>query len=159
MADHNDYDGIKYREESSSPLIFRLLFGGLVVWGAIFTGYYLFSGWSSDGELQQKKKAKAEQVAAAGKGEVAAGHKEGKKEDYIAAGKAEFAAKCAACHGTDAKGSAIGPDLTRKEYKYGRSMQAVGESIGKGRPGGMPAFEGELSHEKIEALIQYLQSL
>ena len=65
MADHKDYDGIKYREESSSPLIFRLLFGGLVIWGGIFMGYYLFSGWSSDGELQQKKKDKAEQVAAA----------------------------------------------------------------------------------------------
>lgn len=158
MADENkDFDGIKYRIERKSPGVFRFLFWGLVVWGAVFIAYYLFGGWSSEGEFEQKKKAKQETVA---KGAAPAlEHKEGKKENYIAVGKAEYAARCASCHGADAKGG-IGPDLTRKEYKYGRTEQAIAESIAEGRPdGGMPGFKNELSHEKIEGLVAYILSL
>jgi len=156
MADNHNYDGIKYSEETKSPLVFRILMSVLVIWGVLFIAYFLFSGWSSSSEFEQKKKAKAAQLAASGA--VAKAHPEGKKEDYIAAGKAEFAAKCASCHGADAKGK-IGPDLTRKEYKFGRTPAAITESISLGRPGGMPAFGKEISHEKIEGLVQYLLSL
>ncbi|MCM2357471.1 MAG: c-type cytochrome [Geobacteraceae bacterium] len=156
MAEKNDFDGIGYRIEKKSPGIFRLLFWGLVAWGVAFIAYYLFGGWSSEGEFEQKKKAKQETVA---KGVAPAGvHKEGKKEDYIAMGKAEYAARCAVCHGPEAKGG-IGPDLTRKEYKYGRSEQAITASISEGRPDGMPPFKNELSHEKIEGLVAYILSL
>jgi cytochrome c oxidase cbb3-type subunit 3 len=160
MADKHSYDGIRYREEQKSPFIFRLLFGGLVVWGTLFIGYFLFSGWSSSAEFNQRKKAKEEAVAKASTtGQAVVGtHKEGKAEDYLAMGKAEYAAKCASCHGADGKGT-IGPDLTRKEYKYGRTQAAVTESIGNGRPGGMPAFGKELSHEKLEGLVHYVMSL
>ena len=151
MADDHSYDGIKYREEKKSPLVFRVLTGGLALWGLLFMGYFLLSGWSSQAEFEQKKTAKAPSA-------VTGAHKEGKKEDYLAVGKSEYAAKCASCHGADAKGT-IGPDLTRKEYKYGKSQAAITESISSGRPGGMPAFGKELSHEKIEGLVQYLMSL
>lgn len=160
MSDDNkDYDGIKYRPETKSPAIFRLLLGVLVIWGVGFMGYYLFSGWSSSGEFAQKKQAKQDKLAAGlSKGAESQAHKEGKIEDYVAVGKKEFAARCAACHGADAKGG-IGPDLTRKEYKYGKNAQAVSQSIGDGRPGGMPSFKNDLSHEKIEGLAKFLLSL
>ena len=155
MADQS-YDGIKYREEKKAPAVFRILFWGLVFWGVSFIGYFLFSGWSSQGEFEQKKKAREEQVA---KGTPAAGaHREGKKEEYLAVGRSEFSVRCASCHGPDGKG-VIGPDLTRKEYKYGKSRQAITESISNGRPGGMPAFGKEISHEKVEGLVEYLLSL
>lgn len=157
MADNHNYDGIKYRDETRSPLVFRILFSALVIWGIIFMGYYLFNGWSSSGEFETRKKLKAEQLAASGA--LKAGHQEGKKEDYIAAGKVEYDAKCAPCHGPGGKGSSIGPDLTNKNYKYGRTPAAITESISNGRPNGMPAYGKEISHEKTEGLVQYLLSL
>jgi cytochrome c oxidase cbb3-type subunit III len=159
MADENkDFDGIRYRIETKSPGVFRFLFGGLVIWGVCFIAFYLFSGWSSQAEFEQKKKLHQEQATKGGETPVAGAHPEGKKEDYIAMGKKVYADHCASCHGPEARGG-IGPDLTRKEYKYGKTEQAVAKSIAEGRPGGMPAFKNELAHEKIEGLVKYLLSL
>jgi cytochrome c oxidase cbb3-type subunit 3 len=160
----NDYDGIKYREEKGSPLIFRLLLGGLVIWGVCFMGYYLFSGWSSTQEFAEKQKLEAaksaefeqkEKVAAPGK---AAEPKSGDTAAYIASGKKIFAERCVACHGADARGG-IGPDLTRADYKFGKSEAAILESVSNGRPGGMPGFGKELGHEQLEGVVKYLLSL
>jgi len=156
--DKKDFDGIRYRIETKSPGVFRFLFYGLVFWGVCFMAYYLFGGWSSQGEFEQKKKVRQEQTAKGGESPVASVHTEGKKEDYIAMGKKEFAARCVSCHGPEARGG-IGPDLTRKEFKFGRTEQAIAESIADGRPGGMPPFKNELSHEKVEGLVAYILSL
>jgi cytochrome c oxidase cbb3-type subunit III len=160
MADDNkDYDGITYRVETKSPGIFRGLMGILVLWAVCFMAYYLFGGWSSQKEFAQKQQAKQEALAKQPQGVPAAGaHKEGKKEDYVAIGKKEFAERCAACHGANAKGG-IGPDLTRATFTFGKSEAALAETITKGRPGGMPAFGNDLSHEKVEGLVQYILSL
>ena len=160
----NDYDGIKYREEKGSPLIFRLLLGGLLLWGVCFMGYYLFSGWSSGKEFAEKQKLEAaksaefeqkEKAAAPGKAAAAKG---GDVADYVATGKKVFTERCVACHGADAKGG-IGPDLTRAEYKFGKTEAAILESITNGRPGGMPGFGKELGHEQLEGVVKYLLSL
>ena len=153
--DHKDFDGIQYRIERKSPTIFRVLLSVLVIWALFFISYYFFSGWSSEGEFARKKQAKQSMLTGQ---PIAGGHKEGKKEDYLAIGKKLFAERCASCHGADAKGG-IGPDLTRKEFRYGRTAQAIGESIAGGRPGGMPPFQNDLSHEQIEGLVQYILSL
>ncbi|MEI6206824.1 MAG: cytochrome c [Desulfuromonadales bacterium] len=162
MSDNNDFDGIRYRVETKSPAVFRILLSVLVLWGVCFMAYYLFSGWSSEGEFAQAKQAKKEKLASSRPAEAAAptamAHKEGNKVDYIAAGKKEYAERCAACHGPDAKGG-IGPDLTRKEYKFGKTEQAIAATITDGRPGGMPSFKNDLSHEKVEGLVKYLLSL
>src|ERR1039457_2978263 len=160
MSDDNkDYDGIKYRPETKSPAVFRLLLGVLDSWGIGFMGYYPVSGWSSTGEFAEKQKAKQDRLAAVkAKGAENQVHKEVGKEESVAAGKKEFAARCAACHGAEAKGG-IGPDLTRKEYKYGRSEQVVAQTISEGRPGGMPSFKNDVSHEKLESLVNFLLSL
>jgi cytochrome c oxidase cbb3-type subunit 3 len=159
--DKKDFDGIKYRVETKSPGVFRALFTVLIVWAVCFMAYYLFSGWSSEGEFARKKQAKQESLTKQPQGgEVPAtgANLEGKQEEHVAMGKKEFAARCVACHGPDAKGG-IGPDLTRKEFKYGKSEQAIAETIAEGRPGGMPSFKNDLSHEKIEGLVKYLLSL
>lgn len=164
MAEEKNYDGIVYEKDTKVPVIFRILFFGLIIWGVIFMGYFLLSDWSSVGEFDARKKTMDEKLAkSAGPGAPGAlpgafVHKEGKKEDYLAMGKKEFATRCAVCHGADARGG-IGPDLTRKEFKYGRTEAALTESIAKGRPGGMPGFEKELSHEQVEGLVQYVLSL
>jgi len=160
--DHKDYDGITYNAQDKPPLVFKLLCTGLVIWGIAFMGHYLFGGWTSTGEYAQKKSAK-EAILAAQQlknvpAEAAAPIPEAKKVELLAAGKKEFAERCAACHGASAKGG-IGPDLTLPNYKYGKTAQAIAQSIAEGRPGGMPSFKNDLSREKVEGLVQYLLSL
>jgi cytochrome c oxidase cbb3-type subunit 3 len=154
--DKHDYDGIHYRSETGAPAIFKVLLGVLVVWGIGYMGYYLFSGWSSEQEFAAKQQEKAAKVAIGEK--MATTHPEGDPAAYIANGKKEYAARCAACHGENGKGG-FAPDLTIEEYKYGRTPQAIKETIANGRPGGMPAFGNEVSHEQMEGLVQYLLSL
>lgn len=156
MSDKIEYDGISYREERKTPLFYNILFWVLHVWGAIFIGYYLLSGWSSREELVRKREAReaAAKVHEAG----APPHPEGDLQQYIAMGKKLFADHCAVCHGADARGK-IGPDLTRKDFTYGRSEDELAESIANGRPNGMPPFASQLSHEQIEALVKYILSL
>jgi cytochrome c oxidase cbb3-type subunit 3 len=160
--EHNDYDGIKYREEKSSPRIFQILFTVLLVWGVIFTGYYLFSGWSSQAEADAVKKARDDKRQAAHRAsEPGASLKPGsgdKVESYVAAGKQLYANLCAACHGENGKGS-VGPDLTASTYKFGKSRLEITKSITEGRPGGMPAFNSQIDHEKIESLVEYVLTL
>ena len=163
MSDENkEYDGIRYRAEKHSPLVFRILFLGLVTWGVVFMGYYLFSGWSSAGEFTEIKKAKEARLAAQKEKESAQQaiptNEEIGSTKLIEKGKKEFAERCASCHGENAKGG-IGPDLTRKEFKYGKSAPQVTSSIVDGRPGGMPSFKNDLSGEKIQGLVQYVLSL
>jgi cytochrome c oxidase cbb3-type subunit 3 len=163
MSDDNkEYDGIKYRPEKSSPLVFRILYTVLVVWAVCFMGYYLFSGWSSYTEYEGIKKAKETRLAAARlegeKAKPVSTNEEDRTVKLIAAGKKEFAARCASCHGAEGKGG-IGPDLTRKQFKYGRSAPEVSLSVAEGRPGGMPAFKNELSKDQLAGLVQFVLSL
>lgn len=65
---------------------------------------------------------------------------------------------CDGCHGGGATGF-VGPSLSDGRWRYGGSDGAVFQSISRGRPKGMPAFEGLLSPEIIWKLVTYLQSL
>lgn len=113
MSDeHNDFDGIRYRTETSSPLVFRVLLGVLVVWAVGFMGYYLFSGWSSEAEFAMKQTAKQSRLAAVQPKDGAPAAASGQKQNQVelaALGKKEFGERCAACHGAEGKG---GSDLT-----------------------------------------------
>jgi cytochrome c oxidase cbb3-type subunit 3 len=162
MSEQHDYDGITYREEKCSPGIFRILFTVLVVWGVAFMGYYLFSGWSSLGEADAARKVRDSQKESAHKtAEATAAKPDGsghKVEAYVAAGKSLYATMCASCHGEGAKGG-VGPDLTASKYKYGKTRQELTKSITEGRPGGMPAFSGQVNAEQVEGLVEYILSL
>ncbi len=57
------FDGIKERKGTKPPIYFNVLFYGLIVWGVLFMGYYLFSGWSSHGEFQEKMAAHQERYS------------------------------------------------------------------------------------------------
>ena len=160
--DHKEYDGIRYNPRDKPPTIFTILHRSLVIWGVIFLGYYLFSGWSSHAEYDAIKKAKETRLAAArlkaAEAKPLSTHEEERTTRLMDDGKKEYAARCASCHGQDGKGG-IGPDLTGKKYKYGKTAPEVTRSVSEGRPGGMPPFKGELSQEKIEGVVQYVLSL
>jgi len=54
------FDGIKENRENKPPAYFTILFFGLIIWGVLFMAYYLFSGWSSHDEFQEKMSAHQE---------------------------------------------------------------------------------------------------
>jgi len=174
---HDDHaDGIVEDRKQSPPVYFNILFYGLILWAIGFCGYYLFSGWSSAQEFQDKMSAHTAQyqpmapqnpVSAA---KVQAGKDLAAKVQAAAKPtaaamesnrdidpKALFAARCAGCHGADAKGG-YGPDLTG-DYKFGKTSDDIKASITNGREGKMPKFGGQLSEDEIEALANYLLKL
>lgn len=51
------FDGIQENRERKPPAYFNLLFYGLIIWGVLFMGYFLLSGWSSHDEFQAKMNA------------------------------------------------------------------------------------------------------
>jgi cytochrome c oxidase cbb3-type subunit 3 len=162
MSEQHEYDGIKYREEKGSPGAFQILFTVLAVWGVIFMGYYLFSGWSSQSEADAAKKVRDSQkqaahkaVEATGAGYAGGGHK---VEAYVVAGKKLFGSLCVSCHGESAKGG-VGPDLTLSKYKYGKSRLDITKSISEGRPGGMPSFSSQIDPEQVESLVEFVLTL
>lgn len=158
----HDFDGIVENRETRPPVYFTVLFYGLILWGVAFSAYYLLSGWSSADEFQQKMEAHQQlqvqrqppPTAVAGVAGVAAEQ----QQPDLAAGEKLYASLCAACHGEQGKGG-IGPDLTIADYRYGRSMEAVVESIRNGRPAGMPGFGNQLSTADSESLAAFVLAL
>jgi len=86
----------------------------------------------------------------------------GAKSNVVSqSGASLFQRSCVMCHGNEGNGfgSRRGPSLQRQEYKYGRTREAVMESIRNGRPKGMPAYAKLLNEEQLEALTSYVLTL
>ena len=68
---------------------------------------------------------------------------------------------CMACHGMDGKGNpALGaPNLTDDAWIYGNSPEMIETAVLKGRNGKMPAFDGQLSEDRIRLLSAYVLGL
>jgi len=159
-------DGIVEDRKKSPPIYFNILFYGLILWAAIFCAYFLFSGWSSGQEFQEKMEAHTSAYQqTAPQNPVPATKPQTQATATVATQqtsapidpKALFAAKCAGCHGADGKGS-YGPDLS-DEYKFGKTPEAIITSISDGREGKMPAFSSQLSADEIKALADFLLQL
>jgi cytochrome c oxidase cbb3-type subunit III len=157
QPEHN-FDGIVENRVNSPPLYFSVLFYGLIIWGAIFIGYFLLSGWSSESEFEEKMAAHQERIAAARSGEETAVVAAKPQEEILAEGKNLFAGSCAMCHGAEGEGG-IGSSLAAAAYKYGTSEEAIRASIAEGRPGGMPGFGLQFSPEQVDSLVQFVISL
>lgn len=153
---HEDHaDGI-VEAGKKAPVYFYLLFFGLIAWGVIFMAYYLFSGWSSSGEFDEKMTAHTSaynQSAPSAEATIA---------DQSAASSIDaaelFASYCAGCHGADGKGG-FGSDLSRGSYIYGKDTAAVKTSIANGRGGKMPPFGGQLKDAEVDALVEFSKNL
>ena len=86
----------------------------------------------------------------------------GRPHDTIKAafGKDKFVV-CAACHGSDGKGSkALGaPNLTDDIWLHGSSQEAIVETILMGRKSSMPPHKDFLGEAKAHVLAAYIYSL
>jgi cytochrome c oxidase cbb3-type subunit III len=65
---------------------------------------------------------------------------------------------CNGCHSTGG-GGGMGPALMDAEWRYGHEPEAVFITIVKGRPNGMPAFEGKIPEEQVWQLVAYVRSM
>ena len=67
---------------------------------------------------------------------------------------------CAACHGSDARGSKGFPNLTDGDWLWGGTLEAVKETITKGRNGVMPAMAAAVGGpEDVRNVAHYVLSL
>ncbi|MEZ5489772.1 MAG: cytochrome-c oxidase, cbb3-type subunit III [Gammaproteobacteria bacterium] len=73
-------------------------------------------------------------------------------------GETQYSAFCVACHGPDGTGNPMlgAPNLTDSTWLYGGSIEAITESLNKGRQGVMPAFADRLDDAQIRLLVAYL---
>jgi len=150
----HEFDGIVENRENSPPPYFTILFYGLILWGVAFAAYYLLSGWSSHGEFEQNMQRHQEQYTAQQQSTEAEAPAAAQQQVDAAALYTEL---CSVCHASDGTGG-IGPDLTG-DYKFGRAISDVKQSITAGRPGGMPGFGTQLSQQEIDALSSYVVEL
>ena len=160
----HDYDGI---QELNNPLPgwWLATFYITVIFGVIYYAYYTFLGGpTSDEELAMSMSViEQEREAAKETAEV-------KSEEYfvalldneavLAAGKAEYATKCLACHGDKGQGL-IGPNMTDDYWINGDG--SVSFILATSKQGvldkGMPAWEGVIPEETLEAVAVYIYSL
>jgi len=147
----------KLEAHNKVPRGFLVLLFGLIAFGVYYIVAYTpeFSGWSQYKVLSKEMEAE-KASAAAGAAKMTENPYE-RDEKAIAEGQVIFAGKCAECHGKDLKG-ADGPSLVG-HLKFGEQDPGKYESIAKGRPGGMPAFETELGRDRIWKVLAYVDSV
>ena len=68
-------------------------------------------------------------------------------------GETVYSANCARCHGPDGEGG-VGPQLGDGAVEANLTLEEHTEVVTNGR-NGMPAWEGQLSPEEIDAVVQY----
>ena len=74
-------------------------------------------------------------------------------------GQRLFLNNCAQCHGSDAKGSPSFPNLAEGDSLYGRTPEAIEQTITHGRNGIMPSFAGVVDAAQASDIAQYVRSL
>ena len=145
---------------------------GLFVMTVVFAGIYLTFypglgnaagtlGWSSAGQYkaeQEKARAAMEPVYAAflaQPAEVLA-----KDPQAMGIGERLFINNCAACHGSDARGSKGFPNLTDNDWLHGGSHEKIKETLTLGRIGNMPPMAAAVgSAEDVRNVANYVLSL
>jgi cytochrome c oxidase cbb3-type subunit III len=84
----------------------------------------------------------------------------GKDPEALAIGGRLFINNCAACHGSDARGSKGFPNLTDNDWLYGGTLENVTETITNGRQGVMPPMAAAVgSSDDVRNVANYVLSL
>ena len=118
-------------------------------------------GWSSKGQLEAEiAKAKVEQDKIFAKFKNASVEDLARDPQAHAIGERLFLNNCAACHGSDAKGSKGFPNLTDNDWIHGGSPEKIIETITKGRQGQMPVMAAAVgTGEEVRQVANYVLSL
>jgi len=118
-------------------------------------------GWTSRGELAADQARAAETTAKAYAG-YAQQTAEALSHDpaAMAVGERLFINNCAACHGSDARGSKGFPNLTDGDWLHGGTPEKIEETITLGRTGVMPPMAAAVgSSADVHNVANYVLSL
>jgi len=145
---------------------------GLFVLTVVFAGIYLglypglgsvagSLGWTSAGqhkaEMEQARTAMAPIYA---KFSAMSAEQLHQDPQAMAIGERLFANNCAACHGSDAKGSKGFPNLTDQDWLWGGKLETIAETITKGRSGMMPPMAAAVGGpDDVRNVANYVLSL
>ena len=158
IEDH-EYDGIKELDNPPPGWIMAVFY--LTIGISILYGAYYF--WLHVGDKQEAEYLKSVEKASLKYKKEQPGGPLTLLTDAasISAGKDIFTAmNCATCHGTNAEGNVIGPNLTDNYWLHGCKFTEVFNLIKNGFPTkGMTAFKAQLSDEKIQKVASYVISL
>jgi len=118
-------------------------------------------GWTSQGEYEAEQ-AEAQKAM----GAVYAGYMAqpaevlAKNPAAMGIGERLFINNCAACHGSDARGSKGFPNLTDTDWLYGGSPETIALTITNGRQGMMPPMAAAVgSPQDVSDVANYVLSL
>ena len=96
-------------------------------------------GWSSTGQFEaEQQQAAAEMAPVYARFAALPAAELAREPRAMAIGERLFINHCAACHGSDAKGSKGFPNLTDADWLHGGTLEKITESITLGRRGNMP---------------------
>ena len=145
---------------------------GLFVITVVFSALYLVLypglgsfggklGWSSTGQWEaEQAKAQATMAPLYAKFTGQPAEALAKDPQAMAIGERLFINNCAACHGSDAKGSKGFPNLTDGDWLYGGSHDKIKETIAAGRQGAMPPMAAAVgTAEDVKNVANYVLSL
>jgi len=118
-------------------------------------------GWTSVGQLENEtRKAQEAQSVVYAKFEGKSVEDLSRDPAAQAIGERLFLNNCAACHGSDAKGSKSFPNLTDSDWLYGGSPDKIIETIHGGRQGMMPPMAAAVGGpDEVRQVAHYVLSL
>ena len=118
-------------------------------------------GWTSAGQWEaEQAKAQASMAPLYARFTSQPAEALAKDPQAMAIGERLFINNCAACHGSDAKGSKGFPNLTDADWLYGGSHDKIKETITGGRQGAMPPMAAAVgTAEDVKNVANYVLSL
>lgn len=82
-----------------------------------------------------------------------------KNEQALLTGGRLFAANCAGCHGSDARGARGFPNLTDNDWLYAGDYDSLVMTITNGRTGVMPAWKAVLKDDGVQEVTAFVRQL
>jgi len=142
--------------------IFTLVFA--VAYLFFYPGLGVYQGslkWSATGQLENEiARAKADQDKIFGKFAGMSHEDLSRDPAAMAIGERLFLNNCAACHGSDAKGSRTFPNLTDGDWLHGGSPDKIVETITLGRQAMMPPMAAAVgTPEEVRQVAHHVLSL
>lgn len=162
------WDGDLQELNNPLPRWWLMLFIITLVFAVAYLFFYpglgVYQGslkWSATGQLQNEiAKAKLEQDKIYGKFAGMSHEDLSRDPAAMAIGERLFLNNCAACHGSDAKGSRTFPNLTDGDWLHGGSPDKIVETITQGRQGMMPPMAAAVgTPEEVRQVAHHVLSL
>jgi len=118
-------------------------------------------GWTSTGALQQEQRQAAADLSVVYAKYAALPFPElARDKAAMAIGERLFINNCAACHGSDARGSKGFPNLADGDWLHGGTQEAILETITHGRVGTMPPMAAAIgAPADVSDVANYVLSL